>query len=262
MIQEPIPPVTVVTVNFNMRAGLEKTVASVQAQSLPGFEFIVVDGASTDGSTQFLQNSQVKKWVSEPDRNLYDGMNKGVALSTGSWIVFMNSGDSFADKDVLRDIFASPHDGIDVLYGNAVRLYDEGMAVPLRAQPIETLKSALHCSHQAIFMRRELLLANPFALDLLISDYQLVLASWLAGRRFRFVDRTIAIVSSGGRSDEQRRLTLTQRKLVLERFGLFTFSERIKHPLRIAYATASLVLRKRLPTPFVRAVLGLKSLLK
>src|SRR5690349_19507415 len=94
------PHVSVITVNYNQRGGLEKTIASVLAQSWPGLEYLVIDGGSTDGSADLIRanHDHISYWVSERDRGLYDAMNKGVKAAKGDWILFMNSDDIFVDN--------------------------------------------------------------------------------------------------------------------------------------------------------------------
>src|SRR6185503_13603856 len=115
MSSQTRPKVSVVTVNFNMADQIAGTLDSVLAQDYPNFESIVIDGASTDGSREIIAayGDRLAYWASERDRNLYDGMNKGVRAATGEWVVFMNAGDRFAGADVLSRIFAVPHDGAD-----------------------------------------------------------------------------------------------------------------------------------------------------
>ena len=122
------PCISVITVNRNMAPGLASTLESVLAQDYPHFETIVIDGGSRDGSRAIIEAhaARLAYWVSEPDRSLYDAMNKGVAASKGDWVLFMNAGDHFAAPDVLSRVFAVAHDDADLLYGHHVRRYPSG----------------------------------------------------------------------------------------------------------------------------------------
>lgn len=219
------PKVSVVTVNFNMADHIAATLDSVLAQDYPNFESIVIDGGSTDESQKIIASyaDRLAYWVSERDRNLYDGMNKGVRAATGDWILFMNSGDQFADSHVLSAMFAQDHGDADALYGHHVRRYPErGIDRVIYAETPDVLPLRMHCSHQSLFMRREILLERPFSLELLAADYNAILAAYLDGKRFKRVDCVVAVAAVGGRSDNNRLTILLQRISILRRQGLMT----------------------------------------
>lgn len=98
---------SIITVNFNNKEGLRKTIESVIHQTFRDFEFIVIDGGSTDGSTDVLKeyDAQINYWVSEPDGGIYQGMNKGIKKATGEYLNFMNSGDCFYNEEVLQRVY-------------------------------------------------------------------------------------------------------------------------------------------------------------
>src|SRR6266576_3724586 len=100
----PDPLFTVVTINFNNAVGLDKTIRSVTEQSFSSKEYIVVDGGSTDESLALIDTyaSKIDIILNEPDRGIYDAMNKGVALARGEWVLFLNSGDMFVGSDILE----------------------------------------------------------------------------------------------------------------------------------------------------------------
>ena len=96
---------SIVTINRNNANGLEKTMQSVASQSFKEFEYIVVDGASTDGSVDVIRSHEADcahlKWVSEPDSGIYNAMNKGLQMATGDYVQILNSGDCLAASDVM-----------------------------------------------------------------------------------------------------------------------------------------------------------------
>jgi len=98
---------SIITVNYNNKDGLRKTIESVIHQTYRDFEFIVIDGGSTDGSKDVIKeyDTQIDYWVSEPDGGIYQGMNKGIKKATGEYLNFMNSGDCFYDENVLQHIY-------------------------------------------------------------------------------------------------------------------------------------------------------------
>ena len=109
---------SIITINFNNCSGLNKTIESVISQTFNDYEWIVIDGGSTDGSRELLEQyaNHFSYWVSEKDNGVYNAMNKGIKVARGEYILFLNSGDWLADKDVLYFVFSCPHSA-DILYG-------------------------------------------------------------------------------------------------------------------------------------------------
>lgn len=109
---------SIITVNFNNKEGLRQTIESVIHQTFHDFEFIVIDGGSTDGSVDVLKeyDAHINYWVSEPDGGIYQGMNKGIKKATGEYLNFMNSGDCFYNEDVLQRVF-NKHLTCDIIVG-------------------------------------------------------------------------------------------------------------------------------------------------
>jgi len=100
-----MPKLSIITINYNNLLGLQKTVFSVVNQTYKDFEYIVIDGGSLDGSEEFLknQNSNIDYWISEPDKGVYNAMNKGIKKAKGEYLLFLNSGDHFSGLDVLKE---------------------------------------------------------------------------------------------------------------------------------------------------------------
>lgn len=97
---------SIITINYNNRDGLEKTILSVINQTCQDFEYIIIDGGSTDGSVDIIKkyNDRINYWVSEPDKGIYNAMNKGILQAHGEYLNFMNSGDCFFDNEVLNKV--------------------------------------------------------------------------------------------------------------------------------------------------------------
>ena len=120
MIEKPL--VTVITVCYNAVSLIEKTIRSVLAQQYEHIEYVVVDGSSTDGTIEIIRKyeAHISHWITEQDEGIYDAMNKGVAMATGEWCIFLNAGDTFAADDVLNRVFQVPREA-DVIYGDVVK---------------------------------------------------------------------------------------------------------------------------------------------
>lgn len=154
--------ISIITVNKNNREGLKNTIRSVSAQSTAPHEFIVIDGGSTDGSCDLLKgHSAITYSVSEQDDGIYNAMNKGVNVATGDWCLFLNSGDTLHDSEVLSRLMASGAEA-DIICGNAVIME----TIPRRkAAPSEiTFRYLFETAlcHQAVFIRTGMLRSRPY----------------------------------------------------------------------------------------------------
>ena len=238
------PAVTVVTITWNNASGLRRTVESLATQDFHGVQHVVIDGGSTDGSVEWLADHRVFEdtvVVSEPDRGIYDAMNKGAALATGSLITFLNAGDAYARPGVLRDAVESSTElGWDWAFGLARVVDDEGRP----ERPVRPIKytfrghalGTILVSHQATFMRaghfRELGgFDDRFGLQ---ADVELLLR---AGERSRPVvwNRVDVEYLAGGASDADVYRSIYR-----------------KHRIRRALRSASRTPRSaRLPSPAV-----------
>lgn len=160
------PLFSIITICYNAEATLEKTIQSVLAQTYPNVEYIVVDGASKDNTLAIINRyrPQLSKVVSEPDKGLYDAMNKGIGLATGDYLCFLNAGDTFFSANTLQEMVATlPADKQpDVIYGETALVDAEGQFVRMRRlQTPEVLtwrsfRQGMLVCHQAFFARREL----------------------------------------------------------------------------------------------------------
>lgn len=167
---------SIITVNYNNCEGLRRTIESVVAQSFRDFEFIVIDGGSTDGSTDLLKSNDkhITYWVSEPDSGIYNAMNKGIAHATGEYLNFMNSGDCYFDSDVLQCVNAH-HSTADIIVGrdyhfNTVLNKGHASILPPRTTMMHFFVATL--DHQSSFIRRQLFVNNPYREDYrLVSDW-------------------------------------------------------------------------------------------
>lgn len=157
---------SIITICYNAAETIERTIKSVLSQTYPDVEYIVVDGASKDDTLAIINKYKegIKKVVSEPDKGLYDAMNKGIGLATGDYLCFLNAGDCFYNNDTLRQMAATLKKGErpDILYGETALVNDQGEFVRMRRlQAPEKLtwrsfRQGMLVCHQAFFPRREL----------------------------------------------------------------------------------------------------------
>lgn len=168
MKYEQCPLITIITVCYNAAKELEHTIMSVSSQTYQKIEFIVVDGNSKDDTLLVIkQNEQfITKWLSECDKGVYDAMNKGIRLSSGDWIIFMNAGDSFHHNTVLEEVFGKEYsDNIGVIYGDANFLFPKYGSVLKKMNNLLGKEQALSICHQSSFTRSKYLKENQFDLS-------------------------------------------------------------------------------------------------
>jgi glycosyltransferase involved in cell wall biosynthesis len=121
MNKKSIPLVTIITVVYNDVKNLEKTINSVLMQNYKNYEYIIIDGLSTDGSLDVIKKygNKIDKWISEDDNGIYHAMNKAIDISSGTYLCFMNSGDQFLDSDILN-LFNNNLDSSDIYYSDVL----------------------------------------------------------------------------------------------------------------------------------------------
>lgn len=151
---------SVITVNYNNKEGLRKTIESVIHQTYHDYEFIIIDGGSTDGSVEVLKEYEtlIDYWISEPDGGIYQGMNKGIKKATGDYLNFMNSGDCFYNEKVLQNVFEKQLT-CDIIVGkdyhyNSQTQQGFSTILPPRISMITFYIQTL--PHQSSFFKREL----------------------------------------------------------------------------------------------------------
>lgn len=151
--------ISIITINYNNKAGLQKTIDSVFSQTSKDYEFILIDGDSNDGSKELLQQHQDKftYWVSERDKGIYHAMNKGIRAAKGDYLLFLNSGDYLAEDTMLEKIEAQIDGRYDIYYGDII--FDEiNNRRKIVFPEILTFDFFFrdNLSHQSSFIKREL----------------------------------------------------------------------------------------------------------
>lgn len=160
------PKFSIITVTYNAGAVLEDTIQSVITQTYKNVEYIIVDGGSKDRTLQIIEQykEHIHTVISEPDKGLYDAMNKGIKLATGDYLCFLNAGDELHEDDTLQLMVHSITESTlpDVLYGDTAIVDEEGHFLHMRRlAPPENLnwksfKEGMLVCHQAFFARRDL----------------------------------------------------------------------------------------------------------
>lgn len=214
-MSEDQPLFTVVTVCWNDLDGLQATGESLRSQSLTDFEWVVIDGGSSDGTREWLEaEAGVARWVSEPDSGIYDAMNKGIDRAAGRYLLFLNSGDRLADPSVLADVgVAIAGTGAALVYGDAIDRAPDGRRYYREARSAAWLWLGMPTQHQSMFFKRDPDLRYDTSFEL-SGDYALVAAIVKGGGEVVRLDRPISLYALGGRSTLDRKTGIREDRRV------------------------------------------------
>ena len=221
---------SIITINRNNAVGLEKTIRSVLAQTETGFEYIVVDGASTDESVGVIKEFDKRfegrmRWISEPDGGIYSAMNKGIEMASGSYLEFLNSGDSLVSDDVIERIYdiLEKSDKPPILYGNMLKEMRDGT---LRRDRCFAGKEISFYSfyigtlnHPPTFIRKDLFdKYGRYDESLkIVSDWKWFMqAIVLGGEKPVYTDVDVVSFDMNGISETNKELDKSERRRVLE----------------------------------------------
>jgi len=221
--------VTVITVTLNAAATLARNLDSVRAQSWAPIEHLVVDGGSTDGTLALLESrGPAVRWVSGPDRGLYDAMNKGVALVTdpARYVVFLNADDAFAGPDAVAAVMRAAR-GEDLVYARLQRWDEELDDRDLIGREVteRDMLFGMAAHHQSMFARRALFDSiGRFDLAYRIAaDYDWAVRAFRSpGVTRRFVPEVVSVMRRGGLSDRRYLDSVRERwRIVRRHYGVF-----------------------------------------
>lgn len=215
---------SIITINYNNKEGLVQTIASVRTQSTRDFEYIIIDGGSTDGSADIIKQNEdiVDYWVSERDHGIYEAMNKGVKAAKGEFLQFLNSGDCLNTRDVIKIVLPHLSDKIDLLSGYTARITGDGRHLREKAGSPDylTVVSMFEAplSHAGSFIRRTLLEKRPYDERLrIVSDWKFFMETSLFDNvRYQHIDLDIAVFDSMGISSGASERHTLERKKVLD----------------------------------------------
>jgi len=222
------PVISIITVCYNAEKHIEKTIQSVLAQTYPHIEFIIVDGASKDGTMAVVERyrDRIATVISEKDKGLYDAMNKGLKAATGDYVYFLNADDLLHDNQVLEKTFAACPDA-DVYYGEAMFLAEDGSPLGLRSQQTphkvpenlhwKSLQHGMVVSHQAFIVKRAI---SP-AYDLqykVCADIDWMIQVLKQAKTCCNTRLVIAGFRVGGTSKQRQRLAWKERYRILDHY--------------------------------------------
>lgn len=208
---------SVITINYNNEDGLRKTIESVINQTYEEYEYIIIDGGSTDGSVDVIKQNakKITYWISEKDHGIYNAMNKGVAQAHGKYCIFMNSGDCFHSPNVLSAVADYQEDFI------CGKVYKGDSTIPFgHNKPTISLVDLMRGSlpHQAMFIKRELLVKHPYDESYkIVSDWKFCIQAIIIDNcSFRNIDIIIADYDTYGISTNSNGLLPKEKKEILK----------------------------------------------
>ena len=221
------PVITVVTVVRNGEPLLERTIRSVLDQTYEAVELIIIDGGSTDGTLDIIRryDPKITYWMSEPDKGIYDAMNKGIERATGAWICFLNAGDTFSHEHLLAELAKDLHDDRDVLFGRHEDIFGDGYTRTPALGDLRDLWKGMVFSHQSMLVRTETMKQMKFnSKNRIAADYEFIFMLYAQKRRFHAVDRVISRVLADGFSASNNIELIRQQWRIAKRFSGRTLS--------------------------------------
>ena len=224
------PKISIITVVYNSEKLIERTIQSVVNQTYENIEYIIIDGNSKDKTLEIIQkySEKIAVIVSEPDKGLYDAMNKGLAKATGEYVCFLNSGDELFSLTILNQAFGNLKSLPDVVYGETTIVDLKGNELGLRRLKApeqltwKSFKDGMLVCHQSVYVKRTI--AETYNLNLKISaDYEWVLKALKKAETIHNTHLILTRFLDGGINKKNIRKGLTERlKVMIQHYGLFS----------------------------------------
>lgn len=245
--------ISVVTVSYNAVHEIEETILSVLNQTYSNIEYIIIDGGSTDGTVDIIRKyaDQLAYWISEPDKGIYDAMNKGIAAATGDYINFMNAGDIFSNNDVLNQFVPNLHDHPDIVYGSCnIKL--NGDTAHTRPMPISALKKKMPFCHQACFVSTPFHQKHMFDASFkVLADYNMFYNAYKNGAKFQYIPICVANYDIG----YQNTSSVQYKLYIRERYRIWGIENepirKIPSELQLIYIRITNTIKRILPPKMI-----------
>jgi glycosyltransferase len=219
--------ISIITVCYNAERTIEQTISSVLRQSYPDIEYIIIDGASTDHTTDIVEQyrSGIAAVISEPDNGIYDAMNKGVSVATGDYVQFLGADDCLVTVDAIQRVVDAMKDSVDVLSAHCIAVDEKYLCetiasnAPAQAHDASVLP---FMPHTGIFMKRSLLQQEGFDVSYRIAaDLKLLLKLYYTPEiQFQYVDFPVTYFSLGGISNKNRILAERENQRLFQELNL------------------------------------------
>lgn len=231
MNSHPHPKFSIITVTYQAGKVLEDTIQSVIFQTYRNVEYIIVDGGSTDNTLEIVKkyHDRISIVVSEPDKGLYDAMNKGIRLATGDYLCFLNAGDELHENETLQRMVLTlkGKELPDVIYGETAIVDEEGHFLHMRRLQApdvlhwKSFKQGMLVCHQAFFARRELALRHPYNLQYRFSaDFDWCIRIMKDAKRLHNTRLTLIDYLNEGMTTRNHKASLKERfRIMAKHYG-------------------------------------------
>ena len=224
---------SIITVVYNGENVLEDTIQSVITQTFKNFEYIIVDGASKDKTSDILKKYKhhISKIISEPDKGLYDAMNKGMRIASGDFLLFLNAGDRFYDNKVLEKIAKCAAPDIDIIYGETMLVNENREELGTRSKKTthhlpenltwKSFRNGMSVCHQSIFVRHSV--AQFYIEKNLVADIDWIITALKKSRKNVNAHTIVSAYLVGGISKQKHNQSLKDRFFVLQKhYGIIS----------------------------------------
>lgn len=213
--------VTIITVTYNAEKYIEQTIKSVIYQDYSNIEYIIIDGASSDGTVDIIKKYEkfITYWISEPDKGVYDAMNKGIDVATGKWINFMNAGDTFVSNFTVSTIMKKLQPTSELVYGDSF-LISKTEKQYRKAKNIDNFFNGIPFCHQALFAKRAIL--NKYKFNTFYSiaaDYDFILKAFTVKHHYQYVDIPVCNFLDDGLSQQQILKSSIEAMMVISKYS-------------------------------------------
>lgn len=241
--------ISIITVCYNAENDIETTIKSVIQQEYNDIEYVIIDGGSTDNTIDLIKkySNHIDYWCSEPDKGIYDAMNKGVKKCTGDYLIFMNAGDYFFSKSTLALCYnyIKEHPNYDCYYGNTVLEFNKEkyLSIP---QNLKLLENQMIFCHQSCLTRRELQEKHPFNLNYkIIADYFFFKELYTQGHTFAYINLPIAFYEA-----ENGVSSKMQKKVMLE-YARIRHNNLLCYTINAIYIHIKSIIKKFVPKVYI-----------
>lgn len=221
------PKVSIITVTFNVKNELGKTIGNIRSQNFRDFEYIIIDGKSTDGTVDVIRENTdiISYWISERDEGIYDAMNKGIKAAKGEYLIFMNAGDTFYNPETLLNIPFDKYPEVDIFYGETIIVTNKGEELGLRRKKLPTelnwkhFKRGMVVCHQSVFVSRRIVPKYKPEYKF-TADIDWVIEALKRSSKTIYTNTIISKFALGGFSGRNLRQSWAERFIILKRnFG-------------------------------------------
>lgn len=222
------PVFSIITITLNNFEGLQKTYRSIDKQTFTDYEWIVIDGKSTDETVDFLRQRRTATradktpftFTSEPDDGIYDAMNKGIGQASGHYLIFLNAGDELANKDTLNILYPHTKKKPNFIYGDALEPQENNKKpIYKAARRYKYLAWGMITHHQAMLYRRHTIRDFKLYYSLrysIASDYDFTARFLLKAKKIIYINKPICIFEQGGISQQQAALGRKEQYIIRE----------------------------------------------